>query len=85
MYVQVDGVARGSPLGVLFANFYMGSIETLIFHDNPTLKPNIYPRFIDDIFLNMTCPKRLRTTTPLILPSTWDAVDAELWREQVLN
>ena len=52
MYVQVDGVAMGSPLGVLFANFYMGSLEEKIFTQHPDLKPPLYARYIDDIFIN---------------------------------
>lgn len=52
MYVQCDGVAMGSPLGPLFANFYMGSIENKIFFHQPELKPSIYVRYVDDIFLN---------------------------------
>ena len=54
MYVQHDGVAMGSPLGPLFANFYMGSIEEKIFNEHPELKPKIYTRYVDDIFLNTT-------------------------------
>ena len=49
-YRQIDGVAMGSPLGVLLANFFMGCIEEEVFKD--TEKPNIYCRYIDDIFIN---------------------------------
>ena len=49
MYVQTDGVAMGSPLGVLFANFYMGTIENKIF--KCYRKPLVYCRYIDDIFV----------------------------------
>ncbi|XP_076068333.1 uncharacterized protein LOC143040785 [Oratosquilla oratoria] len=52
MYVQIDGVAMGSPLGVLFANFYMGSIEETIFTQHHELKPSIYTRYVDDIFIS---------------------------------
>lgn len=31
MYTQIDGVATGVPLGVLFANFCMGILEDIIF------------------------------------------------------
>ena len=37
----------GSPLGVLFANFYLGSIEEKVIND--INKPLIYCRYIDDI------------------------------------
>ena len=48
-YCQVDGVAMGSPLGVLLANFFMGCIEEEVF--KKIEKPNIYCRYIDDIFI----------------------------------
>jgi len=51
IFQQIDGVTMGSPLGVLFANFYLGHIEQLIFAKQPTLKPKIYLRYIDDIFI----------------------------------
>ncbi|XP_050710737.1 uncharacterized protein LOC126995291 [Eriocheir sinensis] len=41
-YQQIDGVAMGSPLGVLFANFFMGCIEEETFKN--TEKPEIYCR-----------------------------------------
>ncbi|XP_050707848.1 uncharacterized protein LOC126993063 [Eriocheir sinensis] len=53
MYVQRDGVAMGSPLGVLFANCYMGSIEERLFARHPQLKPQIYARYVDDIFISV--------------------------------
>ncbi|XP_069172815.1 uncharacterized protein [Procambarus clarkii] len=49
MYKQVDGVAMGSPLGVLFANIYMGTIEQRVLVDMGW-KPAMYCRYIDDIF-----------------------------------
>ena len=48
MYRQIDGVAMGSPLGVLFANFYMGTIEEELME---TDRPSIYCRYVDDIFV----------------------------------
>ena len=51
LYQQVDGVAMGSPLGVLFANFFMGSVENETFA--VIEKPNIYCRYIDDIFIKV--------------------------------
>ena len=50
IYQQVDGVAMGSPLGPTFANYYMGHLENKIF-SNRELKPKIYVRYVDDIFL----------------------------------
>ena len=49
MYKQVDGVAMGSPLGVLFANFFMGRVERDTF--SSLQKPAIYARYVDDIFV----------------------------------
>ena len=48
-YQQVDGVAMGSPLGVLLANFYMGCVEEEVF--DKINRPDIYCRYIDDIFI----------------------------------
>ena len=41
----------GSPLGVLFANMYMGSVEERVFSE--VEKPSVYGRYIDDIFVNV--------------------------------
>ena len=49
LYTQVDGVAMGSPLGVLFADFYMGVVEQRVFNNHP--KPAIYCRYVDDTFV----------------------------------
>ena len=53
MYVQIEGVAMGSPLGPCFANFYMGHIENIVLNDLG-LKPSIYGRYVDDIFIQIT-------------------------------
>ena len=52
LYRQVDGVAMGSPLGPTFANYYMAHTENLILNDL-TEKPNIYARYMDDIFIEI--------------------------------
>ncbi|XP_064117579.1 uncharacterized protein LOC135223001 [Macrobrachium nipponense] len=49
MYRQKDGVAMGSPLGVLFANFYMGEVEERVFSQYRW--PRTYRHYIDDIFV----------------------------------
>ncbi|XP_076058662.1 uncharacterized protein LOC143035683 [Oratosquilla oratoria] len=51
-YQQIDGVAMGSPLRVLFENFFMGCIEEEVF--SKFEKPEIYCRYIDDIFIKTT-------------------------------
>ena len=64
LYVQKDGVAMGSPLGVLFAQAFMSHIEHLAIQ-NQIVKPHIYCRYIDDIFVcveNETHIERLRSS-----------------------
>ncbi|XP_066958123.1 uncharacterized protein [Macrobrachium rosenbergii] len=50
MYIQKDGVAMGSPLGVHFANFYMGAVERWVFVAIEKL--SIYIRYIDNTFIS---------------------------------
>ena len=50
MYVQIDGVTMGSPLGPTFANFFMSEVETRAL-DNIDEILEVYCRYIDDIFL----------------------------------
>ena len=50
IYVQRDGVGMGSPLGVTFANFFMGEVEEQAI-SNIVRKPEIYCRYVDDIFV----------------------------------
>ncbi|XP_063876914.1 uncharacterized protein LOC135109465 [Scylla paramamosain] len=47
-YQQVDGVAMGSPLGVLLSNFFMGCVEEVF---SKISKSDVYCRYIDDIFI----------------------------------
>ncbi|XP_076032963.1 uncharacterized protein LOC143020430 [Oratosquilla oratoria] len=49
LYQQKDGVFMGSPLGVLLANFFMGSVEKEAF--SRIQQPMTYGRYIDDIFV----------------------------------
>ena len=52
MYYQVDGVAMGSPLGVMFANAFMSYVENKVL-DECDVKPSMYYRYVDDIFLDV--------------------------------
>ena len=52
LYLQVDGIAMGSPLGVLFADSYMSFIESKVLEAMPE-KPHIYCRYLDDIFVDI--------------------------------
>ncbi|XP_076030363.1 uncharacterized protein LOC143018659 [Oratosquilla oratoria] len=49
LFRQVDGLAMGSPLGVLFAYMYMAQVEEKVF--NRQCSPGIYAMYIDDIFI----------------------------------
>ena len=51
LYLQIDGVAMGSPLGPLFAQAFMAQVEREVFSDS-TLKPNVYIRYVDDILVD---------------------------------
>ncbi|XP_064089209.1 uncharacterized protein LOC135203407 [Macrobrachium nipponense] len=51
MFHPKDGVAMGSPLGVLFANFYMGAIEERVFTQSQ--HPRKYAHYIDDVFVQV--------------------------------
>ncbi|XP_068247936.1 uncharacterized protein [Palaemon carinicauda] len=52
MYLQKDGVAMGSSLGVLFPDFYIGVVEERVFSQLEW--PLAYFRYIDDIFVKAT-------------------------------
>ena len=52
LYLQKEGVAMGSPLGPLFANFYMSHIENSVLSD-PAVAPSTYVRYVDDCFVDV--------------------------------
>ena len=49
-YLQIKGTAMGTKMAPAYANILMDAIETS-FHSSSPLKPIIYCRYIDDIFL----------------------------------
>ena len=52
MFIQLDGVSMGSPLGPTFANFFMAEVENRTLDGmTSTTKPSLYGRYIDDIFV----------------------------------
>ena len=51
LYQQVEGVAMGSPLGPLFANTFMCSIEEKLEERNEL--PSFHKRYLDDTFTIM--------------------------------
>ncbi|XP_068250248.1 uncharacterized protein [Palaemon carinicauda] len=58
-YLQKDGVAIGSPLGVLFANFYIGVVEERVFSRAEC--PFLYLRYIDDTFVKARSSDEIET------------------------
>ena len=50
LYLQIDGVAMGSPLGVTFANYYMCHVENKTV-DEFKDKIKTYTRYVDDCYL----------------------------------
>ena len=51
LYRQVDGVAMGSPLGVLFSQAYIAHTEEQVIHQF-TRPSFVYCKYIDDIFVS---------------------------------
>ena len=49
LWKQIDGIAMSSPLGVLFANTYMGFVEQRVFQRIP--QPSTYRRYTDNTFV----------------------------------
>ncbi|XP_068201750.1 uncharacterized protein [Palaemon carinicauda] len=58
-YLQKDGVAMGSPLGVLFANFYKGVVEERVF--SRVECPFLYFRYIEDTFVKAGLSDEIET------------------------
>ena len=57
LWKQIDGVAMGSPLAVLFVNTYMGFVKWRVFQQIP--QPSTYCRYIDDTFVIVTTREAL--------------------------
>ena len=53
MFLQVEGVAMGTPLGPFFDNLYLGTLEEKVFCQGLHPKPNIYCRYVDNIFIRV--------------------------------
>lgn len=58
LYCQTDGVSMGSPLGVLFAQAYMGSVEAEVLKHSA---PDMYCRYIDDILVSVSNKEELES------------------------
>ena len=51
-YIQVDGVAMGSPLGPIFTNIFISHHEENWLNKCPIkFKPSFHRRYVDDIFV----------------------------------
>ncbi|KAF0313069.1 hypothetical protein FJT64_016313 [Amphibalanus amphitrite] len=53
LYYQKDGIAMGSPLGVLFAQAFMSAVENEVLSES-RVKPNLYCRYVDDILVEVS-------------------------------
>lgn len=55
VYKQIDGLAMGSPLAPLLANWFVAKVENNLLQ-NPLIKqPIFYRRYVDDIFAVFHC------------------------------
>ena len=50
VYKQTDGVAMGSPLAPLLAEWFIANIENKLLESDIIFKPLFYRRYVDDIF-----------------------------------
>ena len=57
VYKQHDGVAMGSPLAPLLAEWFVSKVETDILNSNIDCKPLFYRRYVDDVFALFKCEK----------------------------
>ena len=57
-YIQVDGVAMGSPLGPILANNFLSRHEENWLNKCPIeFRPSFYRRYVDDIFVLFESPE----------------------------
>ena len=54
LFCQIDGVTMGSPLGPTLANFFLAHLETQFMKENRNFAPELYLRYVDDIFCAFT-------------------------------
>ena len=60
-YIQVDGVAMGSPLGPTLANIFLCHWETIWLEKCPVqFKPLFYRRYVDDTFFLFSCEDHVK-------------------------
>ena len=83
LYTQKEGVAMGSPLGPLFANFYMAYVENIVLSDNDT-SPFTYARYCDDIFIEVRDLEHLKALIEKLEQNSVLHFTYELSRENTL-
>ena len=55
VYKQIDGLAMGSPLAPILANWFVANIEDQILRNPSISQPKFYRRYVDDIFAVFEC------------------------------
>ena len=53
LFYQTDGIAMGSPLGVLFAQAFMAHVEQVVLDSGNVEKPALYCRYVDDVLVDV--------------------------------
>ena len=51
LYQWIDSVTMGSCLGPKLANFFLDCLKEKLFANTNSLSPNLYLRYIDDIYV----------------------------------
>ena len=60
LYMQVDGVSIGSPLGQTLANAFLAHFKKNCLQNRPSnFKLHYYRWYVDDVFVLFTSPKHL--------------------------
>ena len=71
LYEQTDGVAMGSPHGLLIANVFMCHLEEILTRDD--LIPHLYKRYVDDTLARMPS-----TAAAIVFPITLYSLHSSL-------
>ena len=50
LFLQVDRVAMGNPLGPTLANWFLGMIEKKLFDQHLSFYASFYVRYMDNVF-----------------------------------
>ncbi len=66
VYQQHDGVAMGSPLAPLLAEWFVSKIENDILQQDHPFKPTFYRRYVDDVFALFNCEEDVKSFFALL-------------------